>query len=241
MVIKRVVIENFGNISYKEYIPNNKVAFLDGPNGWGKSTTIRAIVWGLTGNNSSDTLIKDGENMARVSLEIEGPVGTTVFSRSIQRGKTAKCSVNGKNNVAIKVFDATLLDETGIKASTIKLTTMQELVSSMKPEELMAFLLEMVPDTKSLNDLMGMVSELTPDMVALLNDYAEAMDLDPLESTDSQKLILEIYNAFFAEKSSCNKSIQEKKKQVDPSIELPPARSLAEIREEISNITDELP
>lgn len=239
MKIKKIQIENYGKIETMEIDFDKPVLFLTGRNGKGKSTFVRALIWCLTGDGpDSSSFVTDGKSNSKVSVVIETNHGDMTFERRAKRGQPAKCYVNGKN-CPIKIFNATLADETGIKADSFLLTTSQEMAASMKPEELMKTLMAMVPDTTSVNDVVKMISgydEAT--MSQFIKSYCDDKSIDPNSKQLSNDLVADMYANFYAQKSATFLKIREMKDKIDEGFISTPRRKKELIKKEMDEIAD---
>lgn len=111
--LKRVVIQNFRNIDYKEYNLNGDSLLLSGKNGLGKTNVIEAIFWTLSGytfdgtgkTDSQGVMPYEAEKDTTVSVKLDFDYNGFSFERVVEqkwsrdketyKGTETKLFVNG--------------------------------------------------------------------------------------------------------------------------------------------------
>ena len=226
MQIKTIEIKNFKAIESLEYTPNNKVAVLCAPNGTGKSSFLEAIRFGLTGD-SPDNCINDHADETTVSITVNEELS---FSRTKHLTKPTKVRVNGKATTA-KNLETVIADETGINKDVMRVTTSQDILSAMKPDELGTLLMSYVPEELDFDTLIKYIPGLTPAIQAELSAYLPSMPIKfGLDAVD------EAYKRIFEDRSFAKKDKEKREAQVNLSALDAPSRPLADILKEMEEI-----
>lgn len=139
MNIKDVKITNFKGIKEEELTPGKVTVFI-GNNGAGKSSTMGAIKYLVTGDLPNEP-IKYGET----KMTVEGNIDGIDIIRGIDTTKSAKSifKVNGKNTT-VKSFNELINSTTAMSISCIKAMTSSEIMN-MNPAAFTDFLLKVTP------------------------------------------------------------------------------------------------
>lgn len=226
MKMDSIKIENFKAIRNLEYVPTNKVAVLCAPNGTGKSSFLEAVRFGLTGD-SPDNCVNDYADETTVSITLNEDL---TFSRTKHITKPTKVRVNGKATTA-KNLETVIADETGITKDVMRVTTSQDILSVMKPDELGTFLMSYVPEEIDFDTLLKYIPGITADAKDELAAYLPAMPIKfGLDTVD------EAYKRIFETRSFAKKDKENREAQINIGALEPPARSLEDIQKEEMDI-----
>lgn len=227
MKINTIKINNFKGIVNLEYSPRNKLAVLCAPNGAGKTSFIEALRFGLTGD-APDNCINDMAEETEVELLFSKD--DLSFSRSRHITKPSKVKVRGKSTTA-KNLDIVLQDTIGLSKETLKITTSQELLTSMKPDALGSFLMEYVPEELDFDTVVKYIPGITPEAKEAL-----ALYLPPMPEKFGLSRVEETYKLVFEARSFAKKDKQNRDAQVNLMTLDPPSRSLEKIEEEEKSV-----
>ena len=226
MRIESIKIKNFKAIKDLTYNPTNKIAVLCAPNGTGKTSFLEALRFGLTGD-APDNCVNIHEDEVAVDMTIDGDL---TFSRIKHITKPTKIKVDGKTTTA-KNLELTLMDKTNIKKEAMRITTSQDVASSLKPDELGLFLMSYVPEEIDVDTVVKYIPDLTPQAQAELEIYLPAM---PIKFGLHE--IEEAYKRIFEARSFANKDKANRTAQIDLAATEPPARPLRDILAEEESI-----
>lgn len=69
--LRKVTIQNYRNISYKEYVLNGKSLLLKGKNGLGKTNVLEAIFWALSGVLFNGVSLTERQEIKPINSEID--------------------------------------------------------------------------------------------------------------------------------------------------------------------------
>ena len=226
MEFESVIITNFKALKKYEYNPEHKIAVLCAPNGTGKTSFLEAVRFGLTGD-TPDNCINDSADEATVSIALKSGL---VFSRTKHITKPTKIRVAGKSTTA-KNLELLLSDETGIGKDAMRITTSQDILSAMKPDELGSFLMSYVPEEVDFDTVVKYIPDITPQEKNELATYLPAMPikfgLDTVEDA---------YQRIFESRSFAKKSKENRDAQINAVATEPPVRPLREVLEEEADI-----
>ena len=189
-------------------------------NGSGKSTLQDGIRFGLTG-----LLPKDAEKTqprAEVALD---------SGFSFVRDKA--CAVNGKK-VTLKALNESIKNETGIDVENIKVTSSADVLLAKKPEDLLALLLEAVPENLTVDMVKGFIQNLSAEASDIIDQKFPPMPqqfgVDKLDAVCTE---------LYAERKLKNAELSSKKAILDSVSQLPrPARDLADIEKDLADAED---
>lgn len=226
MKIKSVSIRNFKAISSLDYTPVNKIAVLCAPNGTGKTSFLEAMRFGLTGD-VPDNCVNDQADEATVGFVLEDGLS---FERTKSIVKPTKIRVNGKSTTA-KNLETVIVDATGVGKEAMRVTTSQDIVAALKPDELGSFLMSYVPEEVDFDTIIKYIPGITPVAKAELAAYFPSMPVKfGLEVVDNA------YKRIFEARSFAKKDKENREAQVNLAALDPPARTMDEIRKEESDI-----
>ena len=226
MRIESIRIKNFKTITNLEYVAKETLAALCAPNGTGKTSFLEAIRFGLTGD-TPDNCVNDNADETTVEIILDG--GTS-FSRTKSNTKPTKVKVNGKTTTA-KNLETMIFDETGINKDALRLTTSQDVLAALKPDELGAFLMSYVPEEIDFDTLVKYIPNATPQALSELAAYFPTMPIKfGLEAVE------EAYRRIFEARSFANKDKANREAQINLAALEPPLRALADVLKEETDI-----
>lgn len=226
MKIENLKIKNFKAIKSLEYAPKNKIAVLCAPNGTGKTSFLEAVRFGLTGD-SPDNCVNDDAEETTVSIVLDDEL---YFSRTKSNSKPTKVRVNGKATTA-KNLETAIQDKTGVSKDAMRVTTSQDVLSAMKPEDLGTFLMSYVPEEVDFDSMIKYIPGLTPQAQAVLATYFPLMPikfgLDTVENA---------YKCIFEARMITKKEKEGKDAKVNPLALEDPAKPLADVERDEKEI-----
>lgn len=175
MKITRIKVKNFKGVEDRELDLNELTAFV-GPNGVGKSSMLKALIYGISGNLPEDA-IRHGASEASVTMELDtGDIYTRRYIRSIDKdGKTiytTKIRLNGKACTG-KALDEYLSGIPGADKKTSKVVTSTEVLSALKAEEFGEFILGYLTEEFDFNKVLSYCGKISPEAVAKLKSYTQ--------------------------------------------------------------------
>lgn len=226
MKITKIKIKNFKTLKSVEYVPKNKIAVLCASNGMGKTSFLEACRFALTGT-APDNCINDFANETTVEIAMANDF---VFSRTKHRAKPTKIRVNGKSTTA-KNLDLVLADKSGIGKETMRIATSQDVLASLKPDELGAFLMSYVPEELDFQTLLKFIPNLTPDTQAELASYFPSMPIRFGLDT-----VAHAYSGVFEARGHAGKERANRMAQINPAATGAPNRPLDDIIKEEEKI-----
>ena len=152
MRLRAINIENFKGVR-SSYIPMSaKMAFI-GKNGAGKSSTLKGVIYGVSGALPENP-IRNGAKIMNVDVLMDS--GDT-FSRrycSTKDGNKTEISLNGKKVTATKL-DEYLSVEAGLPAKQIKVVTSTDVLSALKADEFGSFILQYLNEPLDFDKVIG--------------------------------------------------------------------------------------
>lgn len=135
MRIEQVKISNFKGITSKSIVPT-RINLMVGPNGTGKTSTLQAIRYGLTGDYPAEA-IRGGGEKAAVELSLPG-IGT--LSRTLSKTKN-ETRLNGSITTQ-KSINQLFEKQTGASPATTNLLTSSAVLTSLSGGELSAYFID---------------------------------------------------------------------------------------------------
>ena len=152
MKIAKLIIKRFRGLEDTTITPQN-INVLLGHCGSGKTSTLKAIKWALTGNVSVEDIMA-GEENARVSLEFDD--GSTITRvRTLDKGSV---SVNGKDATQ-KAANEFLEQKFNCSVDTLTAMCGSEFFETLSQKDLTAFILSILPIQVSLDKLIEFSEE----------------------------------------------------------------------------------
>lgn len=151
MKIAKIQIKNFRGKDFELKPDKINVCFHE--NGYGKSTLCDAIRYGLTGLVPEDNI----RNMA-VKICYESGLET-----ERQRTRLSIFKVNNAKTTETEMNKA-IFDEVGISVPDMKIISSSELFMRLKPDELLNFLIQYIPEQLDLETVLGYFKKRSPEI-----------------------------------------------------------------------------
>ena len=152
MKFERIEIENFNGKDYTLSSPE-KIITLINKNGYGKTSILRAILWGLTGEK-----VDAEDATVRITLDPSFRI-----ERERKSGKNI-CKLNG-NKVTEKALNAAIEEKIGIKIDNVKLASSEAVLESKKPEELLKALIGFVKEKLTVEKVITHLTSSDPKVI----------------------------------------------------------------------------
>lgn len=152
MRFEKIEIENFNGKDYTLSSPE-KIITLINKNGYGKTSILRAILWGLTGEK-----VDAEDATVRITLDPSFRI-----ERERKSGKNI-CKLNG-NKVTEKALNAAIEDKIGIKIDNVKLASSEAVLESKKPEELLKALIGFVKEKLTVEKVITHLTSSDPKVI----------------------------------------------------------------------------
>ncbi len=152
MRFEKIEIENFNGKDYTLSSPE-KIITLINKNGYGKTSILRAILWGLTGEK-----VDADDATVRITLDPSFRI-----ERERKSGKNT-CKLNG-NKVTEKALNAAIEDKIGIKIDNVKLASSEAVLESKKPEELLKALIGFVKEKLTVEKVITHLTSSDPKVI----------------------------------------------------------------------------
>lgn len=226
MFIKRVKLENFGNVKNEELFFNEGITVFSGENGEGKSTILRAISMGLY--NRFPLTLKDyirwGEESFSIEIDFDHAGNDYEFEMSHSGGtkRELRCLNTEEvwvNTSAVEQLDA-LLDVKRAVASTISFEHEIDLITTLPSERReylkgiydLNFRTQLATIEKHLEDTQNKVDVTRGELISLEAQEFELLVLDRLPFSEDK---LELYKE---RRESLQKELnlyEEKRKNLD--------------------------
>ena len=189
------------------------------PNGTGKSTLQDGIRYGITG-----LLPKD--------VEIQPHVAVTLDSGfSFVRDKS--CAVNGKK-VTLKALNEAIQNETGLTLENIKVTSSADVLLAKKPEDLLAILLEALPEDLTVDMVKKLISNLSQEASDIIDQK-----FPPMPAKFGVEKLDQVCAELYAERKLKNAELTQKKAIYETVAQIPrPARDIADIEQDLKGALD---
>lgn len=192
MIIKRVETINF-NGKDRDFVPKKVNSVID-KNGTGKTSLLRAMLWGLTGEKT------DADNTeVRITLADD-----FVIERSRYGGKNA-CKLNN-TKVTEKALNQAIEDKLGIAIDNIKLSASEAVLEAKKPEDLLKALIGFVSEKLTVDKV---ISHLTTPSTAIIDKVKTEFPPAPTEFSLDE--ISNVYGRLYQERKA--KSLEYKRKE----------------------------
>lgn len=223
MQLNNLIINNFRTIERQAFDPG-KINVITGANGSGKSSTLEAISFLLTGKVGPNA-IREGASCA----EVEG----VLMGSPLYRKMGAKTSVrmNGKATTQ-KSVQQWIESGSGITSDTIRIATSSGMLASMNCKELSEYLINnnLIPAEIDMTTL-KMLCTISAEAEAELGFY-----LPPDPCKFGAEDIQEAYTEIYAKRPVLKREISEKTIQADYT-GMEPIHTLAEIDEELARFS----
>lgn len=217
MKLNRIKIENYRGQNF-DFVPGHLNIMLKG-NGSGKTSLCDAIRYGITGMMPKD----DVRNMS-VSITYENGLET-----ERTRGKVTTCKSGGRRTTETGV-NSDILDTIGVQSlEDVKIAGSGEFLSNLKPEELLKWLFQYIPERLDFDMVMDYFPALTDEIES---ECALIFPLMP-EKFEIQE-IEKAYKYFYDERkalSASQRNLDGMIKNLNPT---PPDRTLSEIEQDLT-------
>lgn len=163
MKISKIRIMNWKKRNF-EFSPE-KLNYCFHQNGYGKTSILDALRYGLTGNLSGYEA--DGSAVEVV----EGSRGLDIYRA--RSGTSTVCKTGGPQGkkVTEKVLNKVLSDVSGISVENLKLLSSGDIFSHMKPDDFLALLLEFIPEQLTYETVISYIDGFTDEMDDMLGLY----------------------------------------------------------------------
>lgn len=196
-MIKKLIIKNFRGIEEKSYlIPDDKPFFLFGENGFGKTSTLDALRFALTGKMPAD-MIFHGASEGYVGIVFDDADNTYIERRFYAADKPNKVKMNGKNCTA-KAAQTVICDLLGCPIDKLQTVTSHEIFLELINGDLGEFLRAFIFEKLERDTLYSMV-EFSEEELKKLNTI--------LPKEFEVSFIDEVYNLLFAERAEHKKTV----------------------------------
>lgn len=217
MKLNRIKINNYRGQNF-DFVPGRLNIMLKG-NGAGKTSLCDAIRYGITGMMPKD----DVRNMS-VSITYENGLET-----ERTRGKATTCKSGGRRTTETGV-NGDILDAIGVQSlEDVKIAGSGEFLSNLKPEELLKWLFQYIPERLDFDMVMNYFPALTDEI------ESECALIFPLMPEKFEmKEIEKVYRYFYDERkalSASQRSLNGMIKNLNPT---PPDRPLSEIEQDLT-------
>lgn len=199
MKIAKIIINNFRGITTETLLPD-KINVLLGHCGTGKSSTMDAIKWGLTGKITKEDIRYDSpEASIKIIFDDE---------TSIMRTQSAKATNYVNEKVATeKATNEFLENKFGCSISSIEAMCGASFFKSLSKKDLKSFIIDILPIKASFSKIVELSDDLDEEKISFIKEYLE--DEVSLADIDAA------YKTFFdgrKVKKQVLKNLQEKSK-----------------------------
>lgn len=163
MRLAKIRIMNWKHKNF-EFAPG-KLNYCFHPNGYGKTSLLDALRYGLTGS-------LPGYAIDQAAVEIlEGSSGLSVYRA--RSGDSTTCRVGGPDGkkATEKALNKALVDVSGVSMENLKLLSSGDIFSRMKPADFLSLLLEFIPEQLTYETVASYIDGFTEEMDAMLGFY----------------------------------------------------------------------
>lgn len=165
MKIAKIIINNFRGITTETLLPD-KINVLLGHCGTGKSSTMDAIKWGLTGKITKEDIRYDSPE---ASIKIIFDDGT-----SIMRTQSAKATNYVNEKVAMeKATNEFLENKFGCSISSIEAMCGASFFKSLSKKDLKSFIIDILPIKASFSKIVELSDDLDEEKISFIKEYLE--------------------------------------------------------------------
>lgn len=165
MKIAKIIINNFRGITTETLLPD-KINVLLGHCGTGKSSTMDAIKWGLTGKITKEDIRYDSpEASIKIIFDDE---------TSIMRTQSAKATnyVNEKVSTE-KATNEFLENKFGCSISSIEAMCGASFFKSLSKKDLKSFIIDILPIKASFSKIVELSDDLDEEKISFIKEYLE--------------------------------------------------------------------
>lgn len=165
MKIAKIIINNFRGITTETLLPD-KINVLLGHCGTGKSSTMDAIKWGLTGKITKEDIRYDSPE---ASIKIIFDDGT-----SIMRTHSAKATNYVNEKVATeKATNEFIENKFGCSISSIEAMCGASFFKSLSKKDLKSFIIDILPIKASFSKIVELSDDLDEEKISFIKEYLE--------------------------------------------------------------------
>lgn len=165
MKIAKIIINNFRGITTETLLPD-KINVLLGHCGTGKSSTMDAIKWGLTGKITKEDIRYDSPE---ASIKIIFDDGT-----SIMRTQSTKATNYVNEKVATeKATNEFLENKFGCSISSIEAMCGASFFKSLSKKDLKSFIIDILPIKASFSKIVELSDDLDEEKISFIKEYLE--------------------------------------------------------------------
>lgn len=165
MKIAKIIINNFRGITTETLLPD-KINVLLGHCGTGKSSTMDAIKWGLTGKITKEDIRYDSPE---ASIKIIFDDGT-----SIMRTQSARATNYVNEKVATeKATNEFLENKFGCSISSIEAMCGASFFKSLSKKDLKSFIIDILPIKASFSKIVELSDDLDEEKISFIKEYLE--------------------------------------------------------------------
>ena len=210
MLIKKLYGANFRGLQKFDYEFSSEACMFFGPNGVGKTSSLDALRFALTGKMPADMLYH-GASEGYVGIVFNDDDGTYVERRFFAGDKPNKVRLNGKACTA-KAAQAVICEILGCDDTKLQTITSHEVFLQLINEDLGAFLRSFIAETFSTEKLLEMVSFSDDELKVLKPLLGVDFDISEIDS---------VYKELYDERAGVSKTRDEIAVKFDTSAELP--------------------
>lgn len=165
MKIAKIIINNFRGITTETLLPD-KINVLLGHCGTGKSSTMDAIKWGLTGKITKEDIRYDSPE---ASIKIIFDDGT-----SIMRTQSTQATNYVNEKVATeKATNEFLENKFGCSISSIEAMCGASFFKSLSKKDLKSFIIDILPIKASFSKIVELSDDLDEEKISFIKEYLE--------------------------------------------------------------------
>lgn len=163
MQLSKIKVMNWKKKNF-DFVPG-KLNYCFRQNGYGKTSLLDAIRYGLTG--SLPGYLVDG---AAVEV-METSSGLDIYRA--RTGESTSCRLGGPEGkkVTEKALNKALVDVSGISLENLKLLSSGDVFSRMKPDDFLSLLSEFIPEQLTYETIISYISGFTEEMDTMLGFY----------------------------------------------------------------------
>lgn len=233
MIIKEFKTSNFKGINNLTLTPG-KFTILAGKNGVGKTSTLEAIRYALTGAEPEGEIVTHGQSQCVVEITIENDKGEShSFKRVISKGST-KVYMDGVVSTQ-KAVDAAMESYIGIPVANIEITSSGDLVRAMKPREFSSFILKYVPSAVSRREVADLVPDTNP---GLRSEIEEIVNTSFPEKDITLDMIEQFYSNCKAARKEFKDNVKLQEGQLAALPQENPGHNVDELRAQLTSLMD---
>ena len=165
MKIAKIIINNFRGITTETLLPD-KINVLLGHCGTGKSSTMDAIKWGLTGKITKEDIRYDSPEASIKIIFVDGT--------SIMRTQSANATNYVNEKVATeKATNEFLENKFGCSISSIEAMCGASFFKSLSKKDLKSFIIDILPIKASFSKIVELSDDLDEEKISFIKEYLE--------------------------------------------------------------------